>query len=527
MRAGKRRQSSIYVLLGLLLVIAVLTGCKGQDIKTTPPRQADSEKMHRIGPSPTTVQLTYTVPEESQYDPAFRFYFPQVAEVTGGTLKGELLGFLWSNTEGREFSGLYLIDPIKGTASLAVDPEPGYEIGNAASDGTWLAWTEKTRDSWKLFAKKGKEKQVIDEGLYFEGGGTDYPSVSLFNGVLVYNTSTKQAKNGMVSQVVAVDLTAQKREVLHEITGTKQYLGPPSIYENFIVWHRGEWTRNLTAEVYLYDLTTKKMRQLSSGDPAVTPVIWGRYVAWATYSPKVPEAKNIILYDLTTGATRVLTDASASNHLEYWHPTICHGVVTWSSNANAPKPEFFVVTPDIADRPQLGEKHRLASEGEQAAVYGSWFTWRNPGKGLGTYVFDIPIGDLTGLAPEKAFTAPPLPLDTPLTDRILKGLSPPQVLALYFGASQAQRFDLYSTLLARNSGVATVEQYVDEVKRSGGKVLDYCVSGDYLVKGDTAFACLYRSRFEQAGEVVTNDRPRYWGLTREDGAWRVVMLGGN
>lgn len=63
----------------------------------------------------------------------------------------------------------------------------------------------------------------------------DYPSVSLYNGILVYNTSVKDAKKGMISQVVAVDLVPGKKMLLDEIAGFKQYLGAPGIYENYVL----------------------------------------------------------------------------------------------------------------------------------------------------------------------------------------------------------------------------------------------------------------------------------------------------
>ena len=452
-------------------------------------------------------------------------YFPQISEILGGNLNGELLGFLWRESgekEQKQFRALYLIDPARNNATKIVDPPAGFQVHRAALDNQWVAWVERNETTWKVFAKKrdSGERQTIDEGRYFKEAGMDYPSLALYNGWLVYNPSLK-AEDVIKSQVLARNLNSGEKLLLHEVTGEHQYLGAPSIYEDQVVWHRGEWTRELYAEVYLYDLTRRNSRRLSNGNPAIGPSIWGRYVVWGTYAKETPETKNIMLYNLDTGTESLLTDAVPSNRREYWGPTISHGIVTWNANYTGYKPAFYVV--------RMQETRYLKSEGEQAGVYGSWFTWRQPSYGPGTFMLGLTSWgiflDLTGLGRDRGITGPPLDLKDPALRNKLAGLTPPEVAAMYLQALKERRYDVLSMVLTGEPVLVSKEQYLQDIKRDPSILHSYAVARDYLAVGDKAYVCvleLLRGKDEKRAWV--KDSPVNWHMTRENGVWKVDQL---
>ncbi|MCS5695733.1 hypothetical protein [Desulfofundulus thermocisternus] len=474
--------------------------------------------------APAVIQLTQKTIHKVDSDPYKYFYFPQISQVIGGNINGELVGFLWERAEKpQQLRALYIIDPAQKKATKIAEPQPGFEIHTAALDDRYVAWVEKNKVRWKLclLNKKAKSIKIIDQGKYFTEAGTDYPSVALYNGILVYNVSFKDKTKVMLSQIVAQDLNTGRKMILGEVTGTEQYLGPPSIHEDNVVWHCGEWTKEMKAEVYLYNLTDHKIQQLSHDTPAITPTIWGKYVVWSTYSSKVPETKNIVLYNLATGTRTFLTEAVPSQRLEYWRPTISHGVVTWNTN----KPDHELVVFLAA----TGERRQLKIKGEQIGVHGSWLTWRHASNGPGTFLLTLsnflPALDLTGFSPEKAFSRPPFTLDVVLDRSKLVRLSPPEAIALYLEAAKEKRYDLLEVLLADNTGLAGNETYLTDIRRDQSKLISYLVSRDYLIEGDKAYVCILEKKiWRPAGEVMVFEKPVIFHLTKKKDIWKVDQL---
>lgn len=483
--------------------------------------------VERVGPSPEKVELTKIANEVKNFP--FRYaYFPRLAEVFAGNSNGELLGILWAEADKKEgrrqFRALYVIDPSSGRAIRAAEPDPGFNIFRAALDNRWVTWVEHNRTNWRICAldRETKTRMLVDQGQYFPEAGPDYPSVAVHGGTLVYNVSLIDTGQEMVSRVVACNLSLGKRETLGEIKGTDRYLGPPAIYEDHVVWHRGEWTREMNAEVWLYNLPQRQLRRLSSQNwAAITPAIWGKYVVWSAYVTKTPETKDIVLYNLNTGQQTLLTRAVPSTHLEHGLPTISHGVVTW--NTNVPQTEVVVYLAVTGEEPQLG------FGGERVALYGSWLTWHNSSSGPGTYVLGLgaffSMLDLTGPGPEKALKGPPLSLAAASDPQMLARLAPPEIAALYLEAIKQRRWDLVSLLLADDTGVAGKEKYLADLKRDKSRLQSYLVSREYLIEGDKAYVCiLERSIQEPDGKTRMEAFPVNWHMSRQHGIWKVDQL---
>lgn len=452
------------------------------------------------------------------------FYFPQISQVLGGNVNGELVGFLWEGAEKpKQLRGLYIIDTAQKKAIKIAEPQPGMDVYAAAIDDRWAAWAERNKAGWelRLLNRETGLIKAVDRGEYFPEAGIDYPSVAFYDGVLVYNVSFRDKAKTVLSQIVARDLNTGRKMILGEVTGRDQYLGPPSIYKDYAVWHRGEWTKEMKAEVYLYNLTDHEIQQLSHEAPAITPAIWGKYVVWSTYSSKTPETKNIVLYNLATGRRSFLTRAVPSQRLEHWRPTISHGVVAWNTNKPDHKLEVFLTA--------TGKRRQLEFNGEQIGVYGSWLTWHNTSAGQGTFLLPLssflPAIDLTGFSPEEALSKPPLALDEFLDLNRLARLSPPEIVALYLEAVKNRRYDLLEALLADNDGIADKETYLADIRRDRSKLISYLVSCDYLVEGSKAYVCVLESKiWRPTGEVIVAEKPVIFHLTKEKDVWKVDQL---
>jgi len=504
------------VILGLILTS--VCGC-GKAVN----HRTSTAKKNAI-PIAETVQLKQEIIEKPNAFPYRYFYYPEVSQILDGNTNGELIGLLWADVgkkELQQFQALYVIDPTQKIAAKIIEPQSGFTIYRAALDNKWVAWVEKTETTWKLYTinRVTKAIKIIDEGQYFKEGGPDYPSPDLYNGILVYDTSTK-AENNMISRIIAENLNTGERIVLGKVEGSNQYLGPPKIYENYVVWHRGEWTKDMKAEVYLYNLANRKLRQLSAGSPAITPVIWGKYVVWNTYHSKSPENKNIVLYNLETDVGTFLIKAALFE--EYWGPSIAYEIVTWNANDSNYNPVIYVAA--------TGEKRTLEVQSSRIRIYGPWLAWHSAGgKEPGTFLFRLdsffPVLNLTGPSAKKALTKPPFSLDTPLTHERMAGMTPPEVAALYLEAVKAQRYDVVSTLLADETGLVSKKEYIAAMKRDRAKLLSYTVSYDYLIQGEKAYVCILEEKYKtRDGTTIVSDRAVNWHMTKQEGFWKVDQL---
>ncbi len=317
----RRKPLRCFLVLALAVGLGLLASMGCARTQSPPAVQAEPQAE----PSPDTVRLE--VRESELEGRSVRWlYLPQVSRVFAGNRNGELLAVLWreGGTPKRpeELPAIYVLNPATGEAKKVADLGPGLRILTAAMDESWVAWVEQSETEWRILAlnRSTSTTREIDWGRYLKGVGSDFPALGLDSGSLVYNILVQSAE-GMTSRVILKVLPDKETRTLGQVTGDRQYLGAPSISGDHVVWHRGEWTANMAAEVYEYDLSSGQSRRLSGDDPSITPVIWGRYVVWSTYDAKSPETKNISLYDLQTGSLKYLTQAAPEDHTEFWAPT--------------------------------------------------------------------------------------------------------------------------------------------------------------------------------------------------------------
>lgn len=493
-----RKEVRVLIISFLLVIInSFLAACSQQQI--------DGEKRTN------SIDIIQLEKSEVKCDgiPANTYIFKDIAQIIGGNNEGELLGFLWKDTRESNpiiLDDLFLIDPSNSHAQKVFTPQTGFRIFNAVLDKNWLVICEQSKTQWiiHLINRQSSESKILCSGNYFaEGGGPDYPSLALHKGMLAYNTSTK-ISNSMTSEITLINLGIGQLNTIKQIYGYKQYLGPPCIYENFLVFHRGEWTEKINSEVYLYDLDSKIEKQISQNQMAANPSIWGKFIVWSGYSTDTPETKNIILYNLGTDKYTTITDASVENRKEYWAATISHGIVTWSCNFEN-KPSIYSTSSN--------ELRNFEVEGQQASVHGSWFTWRNPKVSSGTYIAGLssffPVLDLSGFPPH--ITNIPFSLDD-ASQEAIKSMTPPESLVLYYSAYSNKRFDIIDQILSHRGELGNRKQALQELEANWVEpIIRHTVSTDYFIEGNTAYV----------GENTDSSISVIHHLTRENGVWKV------
>lgn len=442
------------------------------------------------------------------------YYYPQISQVIQGNREGELLGFLWDENNSKQLEALYLINPFIQKAIKVSEPKEGY-IANAALNNKWIIFTEKTHYKWRIIAinRSTNKKITVDEGTYFKEAGLDYPSLSVENDNLVYNISEKKDKI-ILSKIILYNLGNKSKKTLHVFEGEENYFGAPSINANTIVWHRGEWTSEMNAEVYYYNIKDKELRQISNSKPAITPCIWGDYIVWNEYESNNPETKNIVLYDLATDKRTKLTNAVKGDRREYWGPTIAHGIVSWNYNTKS-KLELYTA--------KLKTKKVFDIYGEQVKVLGSWFTWHDKQKGNGTCMFSLvdafPALDLSGSSKETPLTKSVIPIDNKIEFNQLKSFNPPQIASIYYEALKQQRYDIVSFLLADNDAYNKTK-FLKEICSGEDEIKSFAISNDYMIAGNKAYICLLseitkQKKFEKAENLH---------MTNVNGIWKMDIL---
>lgn len=183
----KKRISLLFLLIiSILLITYILSGCSS----------GTSYKPNQF--SPDKVELTRVAVNDEEA-PSNLYHFIDISQINGGNNYGELLGFLWNDTKTvnpEQLVALYLIDPAKSTAYKVFQPHPGFRIYSAVIDKDWIAFVEQSKTDWRMYSinRKTNEIKKLDAGsLLYRGGGLDYPTLALYDGILSYNNLEPQS----------------------------------------------------------------------------------------------------------------------------------------------------------------------------------------------------------------------------------------------------------------------------------------------------------------------------------------------
>lgn len=422
-----------------------------------------------------------------------------VLQIYAGNNK-EVIGVLSDPATRLPVPALYVFDPLQGEAKLVAEVRKGNLIFDAALDNEWVSWVEKNDKAWSIFIKPlnklDQSPRLIAKGTYFVEAGTDYPSISLSKGKLVFNSSNKE-DNRVSSVLTVADLAKKARSstTVSKDYGVQIYYGPPDIYGDQIVWHKGEWTKAMRGEVLLHNLSSHATTRLPTTDEAITPVIWDHYVVWVAYSGQLPEKKYIEQYDLNSNMTKRISRESSYSHMENWGPMVGDGLITWFSNEPNIKPSILSLT--TGDRIDIDLQDRVLY------LSGKWLYWAEQASGVGIIWTSEIISEVEG---RKA----------------LESNNPAQVVNAYLAARKVGNWGMVDRLISKQEGLVDRSQYLTSLKEE--KVLEYDVSGDYMIRGEEAEVRvrLLRVMDSNSREIVQSSV--VYHLIKENGKWRIPQL---
>ncbi len=159
--------------------------------------------------------------------------------------------------------------------------------------------------------------------------------------------------NGLEGQYISTyNLSTREKERVLEFDPAEFRIGPPSIYENHIVWFSANISGRLLSEIdwnklnwdiFLLDLNTGEVRQITTEEHAqIEPRIYGDTIVWLDTryvgSYHNPDVFDVYAYNLRIGKEiRLTSSTSAEEH----NLSISGNLVVWSDNRHA-EPEVNI-----------------------------------------------------------------------------------------------------------------------------------------------------------------------------------------
>lgn len=492
------RKTSIVILVAFVIIIFLYTS-NSKEIQSLEDVNLDDRISLNL------------ISKKTDTFPSDYWYIPEINQVFDSNEDGELLGLL-QRKDKPFFNKLYIINPAFRTANKVAETPSTYQIADAEIGKEWIVWVEKSITEWKIKAldRSSNVIKTIDQGEYSEIQGNDYPSIDLFNEILVFNSSIDKLN----SHLIIKNLRSGNTDVIYSSEEKGKYIGPPSIYGNYITWHVGEWTKNMRSDIFLYDLASKNLLKIDTLDQAMMPKIWGNYIVFTDYNSSSLESKNIKLYEISSGSERYI--AKASDKEEFWGPSISHGIISWNYNSLDFKPIIYSTSTQ--------EKRIFEMSGQQVKVLGSWLLWRSKEAGTGICIIGLSnLYFLLDLRGNPSFTiVSPTINQQQFSEEDLIGLNPNEVLSIYLEAYKNHRFDIISYIVNEQEGLVTKKIYLDDVKASGIFPISFSISSDYLIEGIKALCHADIKWNEPSG--VSDIQSSTFRLTKMNRVWKVDQL---
>ena len=489
----------------IILIALLLNGCS----------MAENNTIRNPSPGPETIRLEPTKKSTDDINLSY-YHVPMMESAFASNADSEIIGTM-NDDSSTTYDSLYKIDMVKEEASKIADIGEGYTVFNADINADWIVWVEKNDTEWRIFQydRPTKEKVQLDSGVYTKNTGPDFPSVNIYEDNLVYDLTLETDQN-IKTEIILTDLKNHEKKAIEEIISRNEYYGAPKIYENYVVWHQGEWSNRMSADVFIYDLKNNAVRKLKIGDlNAITPAIWGNYIVLNTYLTDSPENKNIFVYNIENDILTEITKTKEVSIMEYYSPSLTHGLVTWNQNQGR---SCYIYS--IRDN----QFHTITSAAEQISMLESWLCWRDPDDRKGLYL--LPVVSLGALLdPQGQATIDNQIFNTnkDLLEQLQK-MSPPEVLALWEESLRTMDFNMIDTIASDEEGIASKEEWMKELKKDDSKLISYKVSRDYVSFGDHAIAYLLETVYQSPGGLATKSSAPYGvNLFKQNGYWRIIQ----
>jgi len=240
----------------------------------------------------------------------------------------------------------------------------------------------------------------------------------------------------------------------------------------------------MSADAFIYDLKNKTLKKLDIGNiNAITPAIWGKYIVLNTYFANEPENKKIAVYDIDNEKLTEITCSKKGSTMEYYNPTMTHGLVTWNQNQGHSCYVYSIRDNDF---------YTITTKSEQISMLESWLTWRNPDNRKGLYLFPvISFGSLLDSSGQAQIDSEFTPKGSYSFEQMWK-MTPVEVLSLWEESLRTSNFEMIYKIASDEEGVATKEEWLSEIntelKNNERRLISYKVGRDYLCYGDHAIA---------------------------------------
>jgi beta propeller repeat protein len=170
----------------------------------------------------------------------------------------------------------------------------------------------------------------------------------------------------------------------------------PDIYGNIVVWR--DMRNDGNSDIYMYDLSTSKEKRITTSRTAESPTIYGNKIVW---QDNRKGNWDIYMYDLTTKKETQITTNSSDQIL----PAIYGSTIVWQDNRNG---NWDIYAYDLVTHQQIHTTDK--SDQQIPAIYSNKIVWTDYRNGNP----DIYMGTISFL-PVAAFTASPTTGKAPLT----------------------------------------------------------------------------------------------------------------
>jgi beta propeller repeat protein len=218
--------------------------------------------------------------------------------------------------------------------------------------GNYVSWSDNSVNGCHIYdLTTGEEKTISSEytsctaGIY--GNNAVFYQELYQNGVYANELALYNISTGKLTGLVPCY--------------NLSYNYGPSIYENIIAY-------NNNSNVYTYDISTKKVTQITTSGTAREPVIYGNSIVYQDNS-------NICIYNLNTKQISLIGSGSYQN--------IYGNVVVWANNGN-------IYMRDIATQ----KTTQITTNGisENPAIYGDKIVWNTKTYSGNVYMYSISTG---------------------------------------------------------------------------------------------------------------------------------------
>lgn len=311
--------SALLVFLGVMVI-----GCV-QPMNPKP--TSDNQALIEVQTTPTQINPSRTTNDKSTFTPTAQHTTPTFTPTIGqlaftsttitpaipsiiqAYADGDRLFFIaqdWKSIDPPQMNSvsIYLQNLATGeTTFLSSSPYGGDgRICCLRPSENWLTWlTNKSNGSgWLLVAKRLPDGQeiILDRDVDTGVSTLRGPFTALSGDQFVWVSPRKLSDGSVKTYLVLANLSTGERRTLAEAT-MPESLVYVNIDEQWVVWSKGSSAGGvLKSNVYLYNLVSGKLTQLSEDDKSHQPVIKDNWIAWRT---GFGDTGPIVVYNRRTG----------------------------------------------------------------------------------------------------------------------------------------------------------------------------------------------------------------------------------